>query len=160
MDNDEKLHLLLIDCTDRIVDALELLTAATLSSEMWNDTRNNSASRLDSLKRSLDAEREMMSKDGVMNERSTSFKLEMHDDRPWLPYLQKRAVHGQLVTSDGNHVHHQVQIRVEDDEGNVYMSVMPTEQSDWWSLQLPWKEFAEMMMQAAKEHPKAKRFER
>lgn len=57
---------------------------------------------------------------------------------------------------DGGDWVDEVQIRINDDSGNVYISVRPMEREDWWHLDISWQDFTQLMLAALKNHPSTK----
>jgi hypothetical protein len=57
---------------------------------------------------------------------------------------------------DGGDYLYNIQIRVENEKGDVYISIQPRERSEWLSGTMTWQEFHDMMLDAVKRHPKIK----
>jgi len=57
---------------------------------------------------------------------------------------------------DGGDYLYNVQIRIENKQGDVYISVQPEERSEWWSGIVSWQEFHDTFLGAFKSHPKMK----
>lgn len=55
---------------------------------------------------------------------------------------------------DGGDYLYNVQIRVENAQGDVYISIQPRERSEWWSGTMTWKEFHDTLLRAFKYHSK------
>jgi len=53
---------------------------------------------------------------------------------------------------DGGDYIDEVQIRIDDDHGSVYVSVRPNERGDWWYLKLSWEDFAKWFTNCVKKH--------
>lgn len=51
---------------------------------------------------------------------------------------------------DGGDYIYEVQIRIENEKGDIYIHIQPRERSEWWSGKLTWKEFFDIMMKAVK----------
>jgi hypothetical protein len=57
---------------------------------------------------------------------------------------------------DGGDYLYNIQIRVENEQGDVYVSIQPRERSEWWSGTMTWEEFHDMILYSIKRHPKMK----
>ena len=57
---------------------------------------------------------------------------------------------------DGGDYMEEVQIRIENSCGDIYMLVRPRERNEWWYAKLSWHEFFELMLKVAKESNKFK----
>jgi hypothetical protein len=58
--------------------------------------------------------------------------------------------YGQQDTSglcDGGDYIKQIQIRLDSENGDVYISIRPEERGEWWSGTISWQEFFDMMKQ-------------
>lgn len=55
---------------------------------------------------------------------------------------------------DGGDYLYNIQIRVENKQGDVYISIQPGERSEWWSGTMTWKEFHDTLLKAFKYHSK------
>lgn len=62
------------------------------------------------------------------------------------------------LCDEGDYLYN-VQIRVENKQGDVYISVQPRERSEWWSGIMTWKEFHDMLLESFKKHPKLQHHE-
>lgn len=47
---------------------------------------------------------------------------------------------------DGGDYIKEIQIRVENEKGDIYISVEPIEGGEWWHGEISWEEFFDMMM--------------
>lgn len=47
---------------------------------------------------------------------------------------------------DGGDYIQEIQIRVENEKGDIYLSIRPMERSEWWSGKISWKEFFDLLM--------------
>lgn len=60
---------------------------------------------------------------------------------------------------DGGDYLYNVQIRVENAQGDVYISIQPRERSERWFGTITWKEFHDMILNSVKTHPKIQHHE-
>jgi len=87
-------------------------------------------------------------------------KVEFHKD---IPYDKLKGCifthygyHDPAGLCDGGDYLYNVQIRIENAQGDVYISVQPKERSEWLSGTMTWKEFHDMLYAAASGNPKIK----
>ena len=94
-----------------------------------------------------------------------TFLISTREDFSRVRELPRNALEGQVFRGsggasecDGGEYIQHVQIRVDDlKTGQVFISIIPEERHNWWSLILQWAEFADMMHKAVAAHPKAKK---
>lgn len=55
---------------------------------------------------------------------------------------------------DGGDYIKSIQIRVENKEGDIYLSIHPRERDEWWSGTLSWEEFFDLLMQGVLKNDK------
>lgn len=55
---------------------------------------------------------------------------------------------------DGGDYLYKIQIRVDNAQGDIYISIQPRERSEWWCGIMSWEEFHDAMLKAFKNHPK------
>jgi len=100
-----------------------------------------------------------------MNETTNTFmtesqKVEFQKDIPFNKlkgHIFKHYGHDDPAgLCDGGDYLYNIQIRVENAQGDIYISIQPRERSEWWSGTMTWKEFHDMMLDAVKRHPKIK----
>ncbi len=60
---------------------------------------------------------------------------------------------------DGGDYLYNVQIRVENEKGDIYISIEPIERGEWWFGKLSWKEFFDLMLKMVKDSKKFKHCE-
>lgn len=60
---------------------------------------------------------------------------------------------------DGGDYLYNIQIRVENAKGDIYLSIQPKERSEWYSGVITWQEFHDTMLKAFKNHPKVQHHE-
>jgi hypothetical protein len=70
------------------------------------------------------------------------------------------GIHDPSGLCDGGDYLYNVQIRIENNNGDVYISIQPKERSEWWCGTMKWQEFHDMMLDAIKNNPKIKYNER
>lgn len=51
---------------------------------------------------------------------------------------------------DGGDYTEEIQIRVENQNGDIYLSIKPIERGEWWSGKISWKEFFSLLMRMVK----------
>lgn len=47
---------------------------------------------------------------------------------------------------DGGDYIQEIQIRVENGKGDIYLSIKPMERGEWWSGKISWEEFFDLLM--------------
>lgn len=60
---------------------------------------------------------------------------------------------------DGGDYLYNIQIRVENAQGDVYISIQPRERSEWWSGTMGWQEFHDILLCGIKKHPNIRHHE-
>lgn len=55
---------------------------------------------------------------------------------------------------DGGDYIQEIQIRVENEEGDIYLSIKPMERGEWWSGKISWEEFFDLLMGIVKSSSK------
>ena len=104
-------------------------------------------------------------KEDRMNETTNSFMVESQEIK-----FQKNIEFSKLKGSifrhyghddpaglcDGGDYLYNIQIRVENAQGDVYISIKPIERSVWWSAIMSWEEFHNMLLESFKKHPKVR----
>ncbi len=54
----------------------------------------------------------------------------------------------------------QIQIRVENQNGDIYLSIKPVERGEWWSGKISWEEFFDLLMVMVRNSNKFRHHER
>lgn len=57
---------------------------------------------------------------------------------------------------DGGDYIQEIQIRVENEKGDIYLSIKPMERGEWWSGTISWGEFFDLLMKMVKGSDKFK----
>jgi hypothetical protein len=99
--------------------------------------------------------------DKITNTFITEFKkIELHDLVPFSKLkgciFKHYGHHDPAGLCDGGDYLYNVQIRVENKQGDVYVSIQPRERSEWWSGTMTWEEFHDMILYSIERHPKMK----
>lgn len=54
---------------------------------------------------------------------------------------------------------YEVQIRIENEKGDIYISIRPQERGEWWTGKITWKEFFDLMIKVVKNDERFKHYE-